>query len=48
MTAPWYATALAAAVVWGLHYPLIDFALRRISPFSVLLLTVVGAVALAP
>ena len=48
MTAPWYATALAAAVVWGVHYPLIDFALRRISPFSVLLLTVLGVVAVAP
>ena len=48
MTAPWYATALAAAVVWGVHYPLIDFALRRISPFSVLVLTVVGVVALMP
>lgn len=46
--APWYATALAAAAVWGIHYPLIDFALRRISPFSVLLLTVLGVLAIAP
>lgn len=48
MTAPWYATALAAALVWGVHYPLIDFALRRISPFSVLVLTVIGVALVAP
>lgn len=36
---PWYLTALAAAVVWGIHYPLLDHALKRISLPTVLLLT---------
>jgi len=39
MSLPWYLAALAAAVVWGLHYPLLDHALKRISLVSVLLLT---------
>jgi drug/metabolite transporter (DMT)-like permease len=36
---PWYVTALGAAVVWGIHYPLVDNALKKVSLFSVLLLT---------
>lgn len=36
---PWYLTALAAAVVWGIHYPLLDHALKRVSLPTVLLLT---------
>ena len=40
MNIPWYITALGAALIWGLHYPLVDFALKRISIYSVLLLTV--------
>jgi len=36
---PWYLPAIAAAVVWGLHYPLIEHALRRVSLTTVVLLT---------
>lgn len=39
MHLPWYLAAFAAAMVWGLHYPLLDHALKRISLVSVLLLT---------
>lgn len=39
MQIPWYIPAIAAAVVWGLHYPLIEFALRRVSLTTVVLLT---------
>lgn len=39
MQIPWYIPAIAAALVWGLHYPLIEFALRRISLTTVVLLT---------
>lgn len=48
MTLPWYVTAVAAALIWGVHYPLVDFALKRISIVSVLLLTAVPIVLLAP
>lgn len=41
MQLPWYVTALGAATVWGLHYPLVDNALKRISPVGVLLLTAI-------
>jgi drug/metabolite transporter (DMT)-like permease len=39
MHIPWYVPAIAAAVVWGLHYPLIEHALKRVSLTSVVLLT---------
>jgi drug/metabolite transporter (DMT)-like permease len=45
---PWYLTALAAAVVWGLHYPLLDQALDHVSLFSVLLLTAIPILVLIP
>ena len=48
MNIPWYVTALGAALVWGIHYPLVDFALKRISVFSVLLLTVIPVLLLMP
>lgn len=48
MNIPWYVTALGAALVWGLHYPLVDFALKRISIYSVLLLTVLPVLLLMP
>ena len=48
MNIPWYVTALGAALVWGVHYPLVDFALKRVSVFSVLLLTVLPVVLLVP
>lgn len=44
---PWYLAALAAAVVWGLHYPLVAHALRHLSAVGVLLLTIVGVVGLS-
>ena len=48
MNVAWYVTALGAALIWGIHYPLVDFALKRISVFSVLLLTVLPVLALMP
>lgn len=48
MQFPWYVTALGAAVVWGLHYPLIDFALKRLSLATVLVLTAAPIVLLVP
>ncbi len=44
---PWYIAALGAALVWGLHYPLIEHALRRVSLVTVLLLTALPVVLLA-
>lgn len=44
---PWYLAALAAAVVWGLHYPLVAHALRHLSAVGVLLLTTLGIAVLA-
>jgi len=48
MNIPWYLTALGAALIWGIHYPLVDFALKRVSVFSVLLLTVLPILLLMP
>jgi len=45
---PWYVTALGAALVWGVHYPLVANALKKISLVSVLLLTALGIIAVAP
>lgn len=45
---PWYVTALGAALVWGIHYPLVDHALRRLSLASVLVLGALPLLALAP
>ena len=45
---PWYVAALGAAVVWGIHYPLIDFALKRVSLMTVLLLTAIPVLFLVP
>jgi drug/metabolite transporter (DMT)-like permease len=45
---PWYVFAIGAAVVWGLHYPLIDHALKRVSPVSVLLLTALPILLVVP
>ena len=47
MQIPWYIPAIAAAVVWGLHYPLIEFALRRVSLTAVVLLTALPMVLVA-
>ena len=48
MHIPWYITALGAALVWGIHYPLIDHALKKISLFGVLLLTIIPILLIAP
>jgi hypothetical protein len=45
---PWYVAALGAAVVWGIHYPLIDLALKRVSLMTVLLLTAIPVLFLVP
>jgi drug/metabolite transporter (DMT)-like permease len=45
---PWYLTAIGAAVIWGIHYPLIDNALKRLSLVSVLLLTALPIVVVTP
>jgi drug/metabolite transporter (DMT)-like permease len=47
MRLPWYLAALGAALVWGFHYPLVDFALKRISLISVLLISSVPIIAVA-
>ena len=44
---PWYLSALGAAIVWGVHYPLVDNALRRVSMVTVLLLTAIPIFILA-
>ncbi len=48
MKVPWYLTAVGAALMWGLHYPLIDNALKRVSVMSVLLLTAIPIILVAP
>lgn len=48
MKLPWYIAALGAAVVWGVHYPLVDNALRKLSLISVLVLTAVPLLLVAP
>ncbi len=48
MQLPWYVTAVGAALVWGVHYPLVDHALKRISLVSVLLLTALPVILTAP
>jgi len=48
MKLPWYIAALGAAVIWGVHYPLVDNALRKLSLVSVLVLTAVPLLLIAP
>jgi drug/metabolite transporter (DMT)-like permease len=48
MQIPWYLAALGAALMWGVHYPLVGFALQRISLIGVLLISVVPVFFLAP
>lgn len=47
MQIPWHVTAIGAALIWGIHYPLVDHALKKISLVSVLLLTALPVVVLA-
>jgi drug/metabolite transporter (DMT)-like permease len=48
MQIPWYIAALGAALIWGVHYPLVGFALQRISLFGVLMLTTIPMLLLIP
>ena len=48
MNLPWYLTALGAALVWGIHYPLVDYALKHVSIYGVLLLTMLPILLLMP
>lgn len=48
MQLPWYVTAIGAAIVWGIHYPLVDLVLRHVSIMTVLFVTAVPIVLLAP
>lgn len=48
MSIPWYMAAIGAAVVWGIHYPLIDFAMKRLSVYTVLLISVLPVLFLMP
>lgn len=49
MTAiPWYIAAAGAAVLWGIHYPLLDHALKKVSLPTVLLLTALPVMFLVP
>ncbi|MDV3239720.1 MAG: EamA family transporter [Gammaproteobacteria bacterium] len=47
-TVPWYLAALAAALVWGIHYPLVDQALKKLSLPGVLVLTTLPVLVLVP
>ena len=48
MQLPWYVAALGAAVTWGIYYPLVDMALKRISLFSVILLSMIPVLLAMP
>ena len=48
MQIPWYVAALGAALAWGVHYPLVGFALQRISLFGVLLISIIPMLILIP
>jgi drug/metabolite transporter (DMT)-like permease len=48
VTIPWFVAALGAAVVWGVHYPLVDYALKRLSVTTVLVLTALPIALLVP
>lgn len=45
---PWYIAALGAAIMWGIHYPLIGHALKYISLPSVLVISVLPLFVLGP
>lgn len=48
MRIPWYLAAIGAALIWGIHYPLIDYALKRVSLVTVLVLTALPIIAATP
>jgi len=41
MQIPWYVAAFGAAITWGIYYPLVDMALKRISLYSIILLSMI-------
>ena len=47
MQLPWYVAAIGAALAWGIHYPLVDHALKKVSLVSVLLLTALPIIIVA-
>jgi len=48
MHMPWYVAALGAAITWGIYYPLVDMALKRISLYSVILLSMIPVFLVLP
>ena len=48
MQIPWYVAALGAAVTWGIYYPLVDMALKRVSLYSVILLSMIPVFLVMP
>ena len=48
MQIPWYVAALGAAVTWGIYYPLADMALKKISIYSVILLSMIPVLLVLP
>ncbi len=48
ITIPWYLAAVGAAIVWGIHYPLVDNALKKLSLPGVLLLTTLPVLIMVP
>ena len=48
MHIPWYIAALGAAITWGIYYPLVDMALKRISLYSVILLSMIPVLLVMP
>ncbi len=48
MQIPWYVAALGAAITWGVYYPLVDMALKKVSIYSVILLSMIPVLLLLP
>ena len=48
MHIPWYVAALGAAITWGIYYPLVDMALKKISLYSVILLSMIPVLLVMP
>ena len=48
MHIPWYVAALGAAITWGIYYPLVDMALKRVSLYSVILLSMIPVLLVMP
>ena len=48
MSIPWYIAALGAAVTWGVYYPLVEMALKRVSLYSVILLSMIPVLLIMP